>query len=114
VAWGDLDYLVLDLPPGAGDVHVSLAQLLPLTGAVIVTTPRDVALADVRKGLAAFNQLSVPLLGIIENMSYFVCGHRGERTDIFSHGDGRRVAAELDAAAIQAGLERVSPAQVSA
>jgi ATP-binding protein involved in chromosome partitioning len=95
VEWGDLDYLVLDLPPGTGDVQLSLAQLLPLTGAVIVTTPQDVALADVRKGMAAFDQLNVPLLGVIENMSYFVCPHCGERTDIFSHGGGKRAAEEL-------------------
>lgn len=95
VEWGDLDYLLIDLPPGTGDIQLSLAQLLPLTGAVIVTTPQDVALADVRKGMAAFNQLQVPLLGVIENMSYFVCAHCGERTDIFSHGGGRRAAEEL-------------------
>lgn len=95
VEWGDLDYLLIDLPPGTGDIQLSLAQLLPLTGAVIVTTPQDVALADVRKGMAAFNQLQVPLLGVIENMSYFVCTHCGERTDIFSHGGGRRAAEEL-------------------
>ncbi len=95
VEWGDLDYLVIDLPPGTGDVPLSLAQLLPLTGAVIVTTPQDVALADVRKGMTAFNQLNVPLLGVIENMSYFVCPHCGERTDIFSHGGGRHAAEEL-------------------
>ena len=96
VEWGDLDYLLIDLPPGTGDVQLSLAQLLPLTGAVIVTTPQDVALADVRKGMAAFSQLNVPLLGVIENMSYFVCAHCGERTDIFSHGGGRRAAEELN------------------
>jgi ATP-binding protein involved in chromosome partitioning len=96
VEWGDVDYLVIDLPPGTGDVQLSLAQLLPLTGAVIVTTPQDVALADVRKGMAAFNQLQVPLLGVIENMSYFVCAHCGQRTDIFSHGGGRRAAEELN------------------
>ncbi len=95
VDWGDLDYLVIDLPPGTGDVQLSLAQLLPLTGAVIVTTPQDVALADVRKGMAAFNQLQVPLLGVIENMSTFVCPHCGGRTDIFSHGGGKRAAEEL-------------------
>ena len=95
VEWGDLDYLVIDLPPGTGDVQLSLAQVVPLTGAVIVTTPQDVALADVGRGMAAFNQLNVPLLGVIENMSYFLCPHCGERTDIFSHGGGRRAAEEL-------------------
>ncbi len=86
VEWGDLDYLVLDLPPGTGDVQLSLAQLLPLTGAVIVTTPQDVALADVRKGMAAFDQLNVPLLGVIENMSYFVCPSCDARHEVFGSG----------------------------
>lgn len=95
VLWGELDYMIIDLPPGTGDVQLSLAQIAPLTGAVIVTTPQDVALADVRKGMAAFQQLHVPLLGVIENMSYFVCPHCGQRTDIFSHGGGRKAAEEL-------------------
>jgi len=92
VAWGDIDYLIVDLPPGTGDASLSLAQSLTLTGAVIVTTPQDVALADVIKGIGMFKQLDVPVLGVIENMSYFVCSHCGQRTDIFSHGGGRRVA----------------------
>jgi ATP-binding protein involved in chromosome partitioning len=92
VDWGDLDYLVIDLPPGTGDVQLSLAQSVPLTGAVMVTTPQDVALADVRKGVSAFEKLEVPVLGIIENMSYFICPHCGERTEIFSYGGGRKAA----------------------
>jgi ATP-binding protein involved in chromosome partitioning len=86
VLWGDLDYLLIDLPPGTGDVQLSLSQMVPLAGAITVTTPQEVALYDVRKGMAMFQKVNVPLLGIIENMSFFVCGHCGERTDIFSHG----------------------------
>lgn len=96
VAWGDLDYLLIDLPPGTGDVQLSLAQIVSLTGAVIITTPQDVALEDVHKGMNAFEQLRVPLLGVVENMSYFRCPHCGERTDIFSHGGGRQAAEKLD------------------
>ncbi len=92
VEWGDLDYLVVDLPPGTGDASLSLAQSISLTGAIIVTTPQQVALADVVKGIGMFKQLEVPVLGVVENMSYFVCGHCGERTDIFSHGGGKAVA----------------------
>jgi ATP-binding protein involved in chromosome partitioning len=96
VYWGDLDYMVVDLPPGTGDASLSLAQSLSLTGVVIVTTPQDVALADVVKGIAMFKHLEVPILGVVENMSYFVCGHCGERTDIFSHGGGRAIAERMD------------------
>ncbi len=96
VAWGELDYLLIDLPPGTGDVQLSLTQLIPFTGAVIITTPQDVALDDVRKGMTAFQEMNVPLLGIVENMSYFCCPHCDTRTDIFSHGGGRRTAKELD------------------
>jgi ATP-binding protein involved in chromosome partitioning len=92
VDWGDLDYLLIDLPPGTGDVQLSLAQAIPLTGAVMVTTPQDVALADVRKGVTAFEKLEVPILGIVENMSYFICPKCGERTEIFSYGGGRKAA----------------------
>jgi len=95
VDWGPLDYLVIDMPPGTGDVQLSLAQSVPLTGGVIITTPQDVALADARKGLTTFTKLEVPVLGIVENMSYFICPHCGERTDIFSHGGGRETAEEL-------------------
>jgi ATP-binding protein involved in chromosome partitioning len=96
VDWGGLDYMVVDLPPGTGDASLSLTQSLALTGAVIVTTPQDVALADVVKGIAMFNQLEVPVLGVVENMSYFVCGHCGERTEIFSHGGGKTVAERMN------------------
>ncbi|MGH7759772.1 MAG: Mrp/NBP35 family ATP-binding protein, partial [Candidatus Dormibacteria bacterium] len=89
VEWGELDYLVLDLPPGTGDVQLTLAQSIPLTGAVIVTTPQDVSLADVGRGIAMFQQLRVPILGVIENMSGFRCPHCGEVTEIFSQGGGR-------------------------
>ena len=93
--WGELDYLLIDLPPGTGDVQLSLSQMVPLAGAVTVTTPQEVALYDVRKGMAMFQKVNVPLLVIIENMSYFVCGHCGERTEIFSHGGGERAATKV-------------------
>lgn len=95
VRWGELDYLLVDLPPGTGDAQLTISQLIPLSGAVTVTTPQEVALHDVRKGLMMFQKVNVPLLGIIENMSYFVCGHCGERTEIFSHGGGERAAEKL-------------------
>lgn len=95
VLWGELDYLIIDLPPGTGDAQLTLTQLVPLTGAVTVTTPQEVALHDVRKGMMMFQKVNVPLLGIVENMSYFLCGHCGERTEIFSHGGGERAAAKL-------------------
>jgi ATP-binding protein involved in chromosome partitioning len=95
VLWGELDYLLIDLPPGTGDVQLSLSQMVPMAGAVTVTTPQEVALYDVRKGMAMFQKVNVPLLGIIENMSSFVCSHCGERTDIFSHGGGERAASKL-------------------
>ena len=95
VAWGDLDYLVFDLPPGTGDIQLTLVQTIPLTGAVIVTTPQDVALADARKGLVMFNKVNVPVMGIVENMSFYVCSHCGHREDIFDSGGGGRTATEL-------------------
>lgn len=95
VVWGDLDYLLVDLPPGTGDAQLTISQLVPLCGAIAVTTPQEVALHDVRKGLMMFQKVNVPLLGIIENMSYFVCGHCGERTEIFSSGGGERAANKL-------------------
>jgi ATP-binding protein involved in chromosome partitioning len=95
VQWGELDYLVVDLPPGTGDVALSMAQSVPMAGAVVVTTPQGVSVSDVRKAVAMFRQLNIPLLGVIENMSYFVCGHCDERTDIFGTGGGRRMAEEL-------------------
>ena len=95
VLWGELDYLLIDLPPGTGDVQLSLSQMVPLAGAITVTTPQEVALYDVRKGMAMFQKVNVPLLGIVENMSHFICGHCGERTEIFSYGGGERAAEKL-------------------
>src|SRR6266480_4309889 len=91
IPWGDLDYLVIDLPPGTGDAQLTLTQTAPLSGAVIVTTPQDVSLIDARKGLEMFNQVHVPVLGIVENMSYFM-GDDGKRYEIFRHGGGRKLA----------------------
>jgi ATP-binding protein involved in chromosome partitioning len=95
VLWGELDYLLVDLPPGTGDAQLTISQLVPLCGAVTVTTPQEVALHDVRKGLMMFQKVNVPLLGIIENMSFYVCKHCGERSEIFSHGGGERAAQKL-------------------
>jgi ATP-binding protein involved in chromosome partitioning len=95
VEWGNLDYLVVDLPPGTGDASLSLSQSLSLTGAVIVTTPQAVALADVVKGVGMFQQLNVPIVGVIENMSYFVAPDTGKRYDIFGHGGGQRMAGQV-------------------
>ena len=95
VAWGELDVLVVDLPPGTGDAQLTMSQQVPLTGAVIVSTPQDIALLDARKGLNMFRRVDVPVLGIIENMSYFVCPHCQGRSDIFSHGGARREADKL-------------------
>src|SRR5271165_6097188 len=94
VLWGDLDVLVVDMPPGTGDTQLTMAQNVPLSGAVIVSTPQDLALIDARRGIAMFNQVQVPLIGIVENMSYFLCPHCGGRTDVFSHA-GARLEAEL-------------------
>jgi ATP-binding protein involved in chromosome partitioning len=95
VDWGSLDYLFIDMPPGTGDVQLTLSQIIPLTGAVLVTTPQDVALSDVRKAAAMFKKVRVPILGVVENMSYFECPHCGERSEIFSHGGGARFAGAL-------------------
>jgi ATP-binding protein involved in chromosome partitioning len=92
VEWGELDFLIVDLPPGTGDAQLTLTQRVPLSGAVVVTTPQDVALIDARKGLAMFQKVNVPVVGIIENMSGFVCPHCGETTDIFKQGGGHRTA----------------------
>jgi len=92
VDWGELDYLVVDLPPGTGDAPLSLSQLVPVAGVVIVTTPQDVALQDVVKGVGMFEKLDVPIAGVIENMSYFVCPHCGGSTEVFGHGGGQRVS----------------------
>src|SRR6204780_1483804 len=92
--WGELDYLVVDMPPGTGDIQLTLAQRVPVSGAVIVTTPQDIALADARKGLAMFEKVSVPVLGIIENMSVHICSNCGHIEHIFGAGGGERMAAE--------------------
>ena len=95
VDWGDLDYLVIDLPPGTGDVQLSLIQSAPVTGAIVVTTPSDVSLEDARKAISMFHQLNVPVLGVVENMSYLQCPHCDERIDVFSHGGGKRMAEQM-------------------
>ncbi|MEX1036603.1 MAG: Mrp/NBP35 family ATP-binding protein [Sneathiella sp.] len=95
VDWGTLDVLVVDMPPGTGDAQLTLAQKVPLTGAVIVSTPQDIALIDARKGLNMFRKVDVPVFGIIENMSYFLCPSCGEKSDIFGHGGARETAKEL-------------------
>jgi ATP-binding protein involved in chromosome partitioning len=97
VAWAPLDVLVVDMPPGTGDAQLTMAQRVPLKGAVIVSTPQDLALVDARKGLAMFRKTKVPILGIVENMSVFVCPHCGTESHIFSHGGARKVAESLDA-----------------
>jgi len=96
VDWGDLDYLVLDLPPGTGDAQLTITQQVPLTGGVIVTTPQDVALLDVRRGVTMFQQVNAPVLGVIENMSYHVCSGCGHRAELFGHGGGARVAEQFE------------------
>ncbi len=96
VLWGELDCLLVDLPPGTGDAQLSLSQIVPLTGVVTVTTPQEVALYDVRKGMMMFKKVNVPLLGVVENMSFFVCGRCGERTEIFSFAGGERAAQKMD------------------
>jgi ATP-binding protein involved in chromosome partitioning len=92
VEWGELDVLVVDMPPGTGDVQLTMAQNVPLAGAVIVSTPQDLSLIDARRGIAMFKQVQAPLLGIVENMSYFLCPHCGGRTDVFAHGGARHEA----------------------
>jgi len=94
VLWGPLDYLVFDMPPGTGDAQLSLSQVIPLSGVVMVTTPQDVALLDVRKAIGMFQRLNVPVLGIVENMSQFTCSHCGATTDIFGSAGGQRIADE--------------------
>jgi ATP-binding protein involved in chromosome partitioning len=95
VVWGKLDVLVVDMPPGTGDAQLTLAQNVPLKGAVIISTPQDLSLIDARRGLAMFRKVNVPVLGIIENMSYFQCPHCGTRSDIFGHGGARHEAERL-------------------
>ena len=105
VEWGEIDIMIVDMPPGTGDAQLTMAQQVPLAGAVIVSTPQDLALIDARKGLNMFKRVNVPVLGIVENMSYFLCPHCGERSDIFSHGGGRK-----EAAAARRAVPRRSPA----
>jgi ATP-binding protein involved in chromosome partitioning len=93
VLWGELDCLLVDMPPGTGDAQLTLAQNVPLAGAVIVSTPQDLALIDARRGIVMFNKVDVPILGLVENMSYFLCPHCGGRSEIFAHG-GARLEAE--------------------
>ena len=95
VEWGELDYLIFDLPPGTGDIHLTLVQTIPLSGSVIVTTPQDISLADARKAFKMFEKVNVPVLGIIENMSYHVCAECGHREDIFATGGGEKASVEL-------------------
>ena len=95
VEWGDLDYLICDLPPGTGDVQLSLSQLIPITGSVMVTTPQEVSIVDVVKGIAMFEKVEIPILGIVENMSYYKCPACGHHDEIFSHGGGKRLAQEV-------------------
>lgn len=97
VAWGELDILVVDMPPGTGDAQLTMAQQVPLAGAIIVSTPQDIALIDARKGLNMFRKVNVPILGLIENMSYFLCPNCGERSEIFGHGGAKEEAARLGA-----------------
>jgi ATP-binding protein involved in chromosome partitioning len=97
VDWGELDYLVCDLPPGTGDVQLSLSQLIPIAGAVMVTTPQEVSIVDVVKGIAMFEKVEIPILGIVENMSYYKCPACGHTDEIFSHGGGKRLAQECGA-----------------
>src|SRR5437899_10853598 len=96
VRWTDLDYLVFDLPPGTGDIALSLSQTVPVAGAIVVTTPQQVSLADSRRAIAMYKKLNIPTLGIIENMSYFACPSCGHEADIFGHGGGEQMAAELN------------------
>jgi ATP-binding protein involved in chromosome partitioning len=96
VLWGDLDYLLVDLPPGTGDVQLSLSQAIPVTGAVIISTPQDVATNVAQKAVTMFKKLNTPILGLIENMSHYVCAHCGQREDVFGSGGGRRLAERLD------------------
>jgi len=95
VNWGELDYLVVDLPPGTGDVQLTMSQSIPMTGAVVVSTPQDVSTADVARAIQMFNTLKVPNLGLVENMSFFVCPHCGQREDIFGHGGAKALAERM-------------------
>jgi ATP-binding protein involved in chromosome partitioning len=96
VDWGELDYLIFDMPPGTGDIQLTLVQTIPLTGAAIVTTPQEVSLIDARKALKMFERVNVPVLGIVENMSYFIAPDTGKVYDIFGSGGGEKTAGELN------------------
>jgi ATP-binding protein involved in chromosome partitioning len=96
VNWGELDYLIFDLPPGTGDIQLTIAQTIPMTGSIIVTTPQDVSLIDAKKALKMFRKVNVPVLGVIENMSYFVAPDTGKRYNIFGEGGGEKLSKELD------------------
>jgi ATP-binding protein involved in chromosome partitioning len=108
VEWGQLDYLVVDLPPGTGDVALSLIQTVPLTGAIVVSTPSDVSLQDARKAIEMFRQMKVDVVGMVENMSYFVCPHCHQQTDIFSRGGAEKTAAQFEVAYL--GAVQLDPA----
>jgi ATP-binding protein involved in chromosome partitioning len=95
VRWSELDYLIIDMPPGTGDVALSLSQTVPVAGAIVVTTPQQVSLADTRRAIAMYKKLNIPALGLVENMSYFVCDHCHHEADIFGHGGGEKMATEL-------------------
>lgn len=95
VDWGELDYLIFDLPPGTGDIQLTLVQQIPLTGSVIVTTPQEMSLADARRGMAMFTKVNVPIFGVVENMSYFISAS-GERENIFDNGGGKRIAEQFN------------------
>jgi len=95
VAWGELDCLVIDMPPGTGDAQLTLAQTVPLAGAVIVSTPQDLALIDARRGVSMFNKVDVPIIGVVENMSYFLCPHCGGRSEVFAHGGAKAEADKM-------------------
>jgi ATP-binding protein involved in chromosome partitioning len=95
ISWGELDYLLIDLPPGTSDASMSMAQEAPISGAVIVSTPQDVALEDAAKAVSMFDKLNIPVFGIVENMSFFVCPHCGEPTEIFGHGGAQQAADDL-------------------
>ncbi len=112
VNWGELDYLILDLPPGTGDIQLTIVQTVALSGAVIVTTPQEVALIDARKAAAMFSKVNVPIVGLVENMSYFLCPGDGQRYDIFGTGGGAREAAPSSGAAPRADSHRDGCARV--
>ena len=96
VAWNDLDYLIVDMPPGTGDVALSLSQTVPVAGAIVVTTPQQVSLADSRRAIRMYQKLNIPTLGIVENMSYYACTNCHHEADIFGHGGGEALAAAMD------------------